>query len=57
MATCGDVAGALMAERTGCDREAVGYFTGRAPLRPVSLAEVAGDYTYTDIPIPKAAPL
>jgi len=31
--------------------------TGRAPLRPVSLAEVAGDYTYADIPIPKAAPL
>ena len=55
--TCGDVAGALMAERMGCDREVVGYFTGRAPLRPVSLAEVAGDYTYADIPIPKAAPL
>lgn len=55
--TCSDVVGALLAQRTGLDREAVGCFTGRAPLRPVSLAEVAGEYTYADIPIPKAAPL
>ena len=54
--TCGDVAGALLAAHAG-SREAVGCFTGRAPLRPVSLAELAGDYTYADIPIPKAAPL
>ncbi|HYP82691.1 NAD(P)/FAD-dependent oxidoreductase [Variovorax sp.] len=54
--TCGDVAAALVAAQVG-SREAVGCFTGRAPLRPVSLAEVAGDYTYADIPIPKAAPL
>ncbi len=54
--TCGDVAGALLALHTG-SREAVGCFTGRAPLRPVSLADVAGSYTYADIPIPKAAPL
>lgn len=54
--TCGDVAGALLSLH-GSSREAVGCFTGRAPLRPVSLAEVAGDYTYADIPIPKAAPL
>ncbi len=54
--TCADVAGALLAAHVG-GREAAGCFTGRAPLRPVSLAEVAGDYTYADIPIPKAAPL
>lgn len=54
--TCSDVAGALLAAHVG-SREAAGCFTGRAPLRPVSLAEVAGDYTYADIPIPKAAPL
>lgn len=54
--TCGDVAGALMAQHTG-SRETAGFFTGRAPLRPVSLAEIAGDYVYADIPIPKAAPL
>jgi thioredoxin reductase/bacterioferritin-associated ferredoxin len=55
--TCSDVVGALLAQCTHQNREAVGCFTGRAPLRPVSLAEVAGDYTYADIPIPKAAPL
>jgi len=54
--SCGDVAGALLALHVG-SREAVGCFTGRAPLRPVSLAEVAGEYSYADIPIPKAAPL
>lgn len=54
--TCGDVAGALLASHVG-SREAAGCFTGRAPLRPVSLAQLAGDYTYADIPIPKAAPL
>lgn len=54
--TCGDVAGALLAAQVG-GRERAGCFTGRAPLRPVSLADVAGDYTYADIPIPKAAPL
>ena len=54
--TCGDVVGALLADHVG-SREAAGCFTGRAPLRPVSLAEVAGEYTYADIPIPKAAPL
>lgn len=54
--TCGDVAGALLALKIG-SREDVGCFTGRAPLRPITLAEVAGNYTYADIPIPKAAPL
>jgi thioredoxin reductase/bacterioferritin-associated ferredoxin len=54
--SCGDVAAALLALHVG-SREAAGCFTGRAPLRPVSLAEVAGEYTYADIPIPKAAPL
>lgn len=54
--SCGDVAGALLARHVG-SREAAGCFTGRAPLRPVSLAELAGEYSYADIPIPKAAPL
>lgn len=54
--TCGDVAGAVLAAHAG-SREAAGCFTGRAPLRPVSVAELAGTYTYADIPIPKAAPL
>ncbi|GAA5232721.1 FAD/NAD(P)-binding oxidoreductase [Verticiella sediminum] len=54
--TCGDVAAQLVAAQVG-RREDVGYFRGRAPLRPVSLSAMAGDYTYADIPIPKAAPL
>lgn len=54
--SCGDVVGELVARRAG-SREAAGYFTGRLPLRPVSLAAVTGDYVYADIPIPKAAPL
>jgi len=46
----------LVARRVG-GREAAGYFTGRLPLRPVSLEAVTGDYAYADIPVPKAAPL
>jgi len=54
--TCGDVVAELVARRVG-GREAAGYFTGRLPLRPVSLEAVTGDYVYADIPVPKAAPL
>lgn len=54
--TCGDVAASLVALQVG-SREAAGYFTGRAPLRPVSLEQLTGDYEYSDIPLPKAAPL
>ncbi len=54
--SCGDVVGELVARRVG-GREAAGYFTGRLPLRPVSLEAVTGAYVYADIPVPKAAPL
>jgi len=54
--TCGDVVAEIVAQRVG-GRDAAGYFTGRLPLRPVSLQAVTGDYVYADIPIPKAAPL
>ena len=54
--TCGDVVAEIVARRVG-GREVAGYFTGRLPLRPVSLQAVIGDYVYADIPIPKAAPL
>jgi hypothetical protein len=54
--SCADVVGALVALRVG-SREAAGCFTGRLPLRPISLAEVTGEYVYADIPIPRAAPL
>jgi NAD(P)H-nitrite reductase large subunit len=54
--TCGDVVAEIVAQRVG-GREVAGYFTGRLPLRPVSLQAVTGDYVYADIPIPNAAPL
>src|SRR5439155_9116712 len=54
--SCADVVGELVALRVG-GRDAAGYFTGRLPLRPVSLEAITGDYVYADIPIPKAAPL
>ena len=54
--SCGDVVAELVARRVG-GREAAGYFTGRLPLRPVSLEAVTGEYVYADIPVPKAAPL
>lgn len=54
--TCGDIVASILALKVG-SREAAGYFTGRGPLRPVSLEQITGDYEYSDIPIPKAAPL
>ena len=35
-------------------RQAVGYWTGRPPLRPVPLADLVGSFDYGDIPIPSA---
>lgn len=54
--SCADVVGELVAQRVG-SREAAGYFTGRLPLRPVSLESLTGEFEYADIPIPAAAPL
>ncbi len=53
---CGEAAASLQAVAEG-GRERAGMWTGRAPLRPVPLAELIGDYDYADIPIPAAAPL
>lgn len=53
---CGDVAAQLLAARVG-SREAVGYWTGRPPLRPVGFEALIGSFSYDDIPIPKPAPL
>jgi bacterioferritin-associated ferredoxin len=54
---CGDVAAELLARARGVSREAVGFWTGRSPLRPVPLADLVGTFSYSDIPIPKPAPL
>lgn len=53
---CGETAASLVAEAVG-SREAAGLWTGRAPLRPVPMDLLTGDFTYADIPLPKAAPL
>lgn len=53
---CGEAVAALLADHVG-GREQVGFWTGRAPIRPVPVADLVGDATYEDIPIPKAAPL
>jgi bacterioferritin-associated ferredoxin len=52
---CGEAAGALLASRVG-GRTAAGMWTGRAPLRPVSMQALLGEFDYADIPIPEAAP-
>jgi len=53
---CGEIAATLVAQRVG-GRENAGIFTARAPIRPVPLSALAGEYDYADIPIPRAAPL
>ncbi len=54
---CEDVVARVLAAATGQDRAAVGYWTGRAPLVPVPLRALTGDYDYSDIQLPSAAPL
>lgn len=54
---CGDVAAELLAQARGMSRETVGFWSGRPPLRPVPLSDLIGVFNYSDIPIPKPAPL
>ena len=54
---CGDVTAELLAQKTGKPRENIGYWTARPPLRPVALNQMLGTFSYSDIPIPKPAPL
>ena len=54
---CGDVAAEILAQEHNLSRQAVGYWTARPPLRPVSLQSMLGNFDYADIPIPKPAPL
>ncbi|MDN7182970.1 NAD(P)/FAD-dependent oxidoreductase [Caballeronia sp. SEWSISQ10-4 2] len=56
--TCGDVAAELLAARAhGGSRERAGCFSARTPLRPMTVEALTGNFSYDDIPIPKAAPL
>lgn len=58
---CGEAAAELVAARIASDpdegRRAAGQWTGRAPLRPVAMDDLAGRFEYGDIPIPPPAPL
>ena len=58
---CGEAVAELLAARIARDpdegRRAAGQWTGRAPLRPVALDDLAGQFDYGDIPIPPPAPL
>ncbi len=53
---CGETVAERLAGQVG-GRGQVGMWTGRAPLRPVPVDDIAGEVAYEDIPIPKAAPL
>ncbi|MEQ9813694.1 MAG: NAD(P)/FAD-dependent oxidoreductase [Azospirillaceae bacterium] len=53
---CGDAAATLIASASRTDRSAVGQWTARAPIRPVQLADMVGEYDYDDIPKPPPAP-
>ena len=53
---CGETVASLLSRRVG-GREPAGSWTGRAPIRPVPVADLVGEVAYEDIPIPKAAPL
>jgi NAD(P)H-nitrite reductase large subunit len=53
---CGETVAALVAAAAG-SRAAAGFWTGRAPLRPVPLDVLLGEHAYADMPLPRAAPL
>ena len=53
---CAEAAAELVALASGRDRAAIGQWTARAPIRPVPLAALVGEYTYDDIPKPAPAP-
>ena len=64
--SCGEAAAELLALRLVADgavpdvdagRRRAGQWTGRAPLRPVPLSALAGEFSYDDIPVPEPAPL
>lgn len=55
--SCGDILGEIVAQRVEGGRDGAGFFTGRPPLRPIRLGDLTGQYDYSHIPIPKAAPL
>ena len=64
--SCAEAAAELLALRLVADgaapdidagRRRAGQWTGRAPLRPVPLSALVGEFSYDDIPVPEPAPL
>ena len=53
---CGDTIGAIVGRRLG-GRARAGMWSARPPLMAVPMEELTGNFAYTDIAIPKAAPL
>lgn len=52
---CAETVAELVASQVG-SRERAGAWTARAPLRPVCINDLVGDYAYADIPMPEPAP-
>jgi len=47
---CGENAADLLARAAQAARGDIGQWTARAPLRPLTVAELVGAYDYADIP-------
>lgn len=54
---CEDSARGLLTAACGNTPEEAGSFTARMPFFPLPLTAVTGTFAYSDIPLPKAAPL
>ncbi|MEO0999779.1 MAG: (2Fe-2S)-binding protein, partial [Pseudomonadota bacterium] len=54
---CADLTQMLTAALTGRTRADIGQGSGRPPLRPLPLADIADGFDYADLPIPAPAPL
>ncbi len=52
---CGEAVASLLAARVG-NRDQVGQWTGRAPLRPVLMEILTGEFRYEEIPLPPPPP-
>jgi thioredoxin reductase len=59
MGPCGgrvcEEAGAALLECAGLSRQTIGKLTARAPLRPLSMTLLTGNFAYDDIPFPQTA--
>ena len=54
---CGTAVARILAAASGRPEHEVPPATARPPLCPVSIATLAGDFRYEDLPIRKPAPL